>query len=61
MNLDECFIPMRQNITTEELLEAYPDLAELYNKYLTFEILKRGAEPRITDEDKERLMRLAGM
>ena len=45
MKLDDFFIPQRQNITTEELLEAYPDLAELYNKYLTFEILKREPEP----------------
>jgi hypothetical protein len=34
--------PKREGVTTKELLELYPDLAELYNKYLTFEILKRG-------------------
>ncbi len=33
--------PKPEIVTTEELLELYPDLNELHKKYKTFEILKR--------------------
>ena len=56
---EDYYIPKRTDITTEELFELYPDLAELYNKYLTFEILKREVpepKPYSRFEDLRELM-----
>ena len=36
--------PKKELVTDEELLELYPDLRELADKYKTFEILKRAGQ-----------------